>query len=451
MGNPVNLFGQPQQQQRPSFIDTLLGNVLQGLQIGQTIKTANRESELRQQQIEQNKLQMELLKHNLTGAQLQEKLAPLQAQLEIAKLLQGLPGQQTSTTINPANVPVQGMANVPESLGGPGGYQPSQGLTTNFGLQPASYQTEMPQAPVNVDLSAAFPGRGSMSIPIQTQQQQRAQTLQDLLLRGNIDARAAGAKAGAEQAAKLAATPPINIPAGIIPGFQGGAVDERALPVVTAGMTQAGENARTDKTIKSNQTVAGMNLAATQEQRKFEQANKLSDDFRTDTKDFAVIDDAYAKIKAGAQLQTGAGDVALLYGYMKLLDPNSAVREGEVATAQNTQGIPQRVIAAYNKAAAGESLAPAARANFVQAAQKTYESVQPRLKMIEGRYQDKAKKAGLDPKQFTFQGQGSKPLAAGAVDPNAKAKFSLPAEGQTVQTPDGRTWKRVGRDMVPVS
>ena len=40
-----------------------------------------------------------------------------------------------------------------------------------------------------------------------------------------------------------------------------------------------------------------------------------------------------------------AGDMALIFSYMKMLDPNSTVREGEYATAQDAGSIPHASLA----------------------------------------------------------------------------------------------------------
>lgn len=423
MGSPVYLFGNrggAQQQPQPSFVDTLMARFMAGLQIAQTLKGMNAETEARKQQIEQNKLQMEMMKHQLQGASLQEKLAPLQAQIEIAKLLQGLPGQQVGGQMAPG---MPGLANVPESLGGPGGTQAGPPMQGMF---------DVPRPPVNVDLGSAFPGAGQFQIPIQTQQQSLQQALMQQAQQGQIEARTAGMKASAEAGAK--------------------APYEQALEGLKADTArgnqeyvQGQENLRAKLSSNTSLSVASLNREATREQRKFDQGNKLSDDFFKETAPFTAMDDAYAKVKAAAAVTptedpTGASDVAILYGYMKLLDPNSAVREGEVALAGQTQGIPDRILTMYNNAINGQKLAPAARANFVAAAKKTYEAVQPRLKMIEGRYQDTAKKSGLDPNRFKFQSGATQQPPAPAPVPN----------GAVVTDPNGRRYRIVNGQPVPI-
>lgn len=416
MGSPVYLYGQPggAQQQRPNFIETLMGQFMTGLQIAQTLKQSKQAEETRQQQMEQHQLALEELKLKLGQAKLDAKTKPLETQITLAKLLQNLPGQQMTAEMAPG---MAGMANVPEMLGGPGGY--------GAGAAPRTGQLDIPRPPISLDLGSVFPGAGKMNIPIETQQQGFQRALMQQGLEGQIAARTAGAKAGAEAAAKS----PYDL-----------ALEGRKADAARGNLefVQGQENNRAALSRNTSLTTAGMNLKAAEAARAVEREGKLSDDFTRDTKDFTVMDDAYAKIQAASKLGTGPGDIALIYGFMKLQDPGSTVREGEYATAQNSAGIPDRVRAAYNKAIDGEKLAPAVRANFVATAKSTYEAVKPRLKMIENKYQDRAKKQGVDPGLFKFQ-SGTQQSSAPAV-----------AEGAIVYDPQGKAYKVVNGKPVPV-
>ena len=100
----------------------------------------------------------------------------------------------------------------------------------------------------------------------------------------------------------------------------------------------------------------------------FTDAKKLRDEFVKQSGDFVKVRDAYNRIEASAQDPSAAGDLALIFNYMKVLDPGSTVREGEFATAQNSGGVPERARAAYNKVLRGERLAPTQRQDFVSRA-----------------------------------------------------------------------------------
>ncbi|MDO4713960.1 MAG: hypothetical protein Q4B28_04950 [bacterium] len=52
-------------------------------------------------------------------------------------------------------------------------------------------------------------------------------------------------------------------------------------------------------------------------------------------KNFKTVQGMYNTVKSASTLGTAAGDMSLIFAYMKILDPNSTVRESEYANAQN--------------------------------------------------------------------------------------------------------------------
>lgn len=120
-------------------------------------------------------------------------------------------------------------------------------------------------------------------------------------------------------------------------------------------------------------------------------------EFTNQSGDFIKVRDAYNKISATASNPSPAGDMALIFNYMKMLDPGSTVREGEYATAQNAGSIPDRVWAQYNKAVAGESLAPPQRSDFLKQSKNLYDSQLKTQKALEKTYKDLAARAGFNP------------------------------------------------------
>lgn len=99
---------------------------------------------------------------------------------------------------------------------------------------------------------------------------------------------------------------------------------------------------------------------------------KLRGEYINQNKVFMDVRDAWSRINASED--NAAGDLSLIFNYMKMLDPGSTVREGEFATAQNATGIPERVLNSYNNALAGTRLAPAQRTQFKGQASKLYSS-----------------------------------------------------------------------------
>jgi len=100
--------------------------------------------------------------------------------------------------------------------------------------------------------------------------------------------------------------------------------------------------------------------------------SQLRSQFLSQSKDFSDTATSYQRIIDSASNPTAAGDLSLIFNYMKMLDPGSTVREGEFATAQNAGSIPQSLVGQYNKAINGERLSPELRNDFVNRAKQLY-------------------------------------------------------------------------------
>lgn len=126
-------------------------------------------------------------------------------------------------------------------------------------------------------------------------------------------------------------------------------------------------------------------------------ANDLRKEYISETKNnnFREITNSYKKVLSTPN--TPAGDVSLVFAYMKMLDPGSVVREGEFATAQNTAGIPDRIVNAYNRAVSGKRLSEQQRAGFIEASKSLYNGYKSSQDDIDKQYTDLAKRYGIDP------------------------------------------------------
>lgn len=113
--------------------------------------------------------------------------------------------------------------------------------------------------------------------------------------------------------------------------------------------------------------------------------------------------DAMRRVIEGAGRETPAGDIALIFGFMKIQDPGSTVREGEFATAENAASIPERIRVAYNKALKGDKLTPEQRADFLGTAQAQFEA-NYRRPYIENEkfYRGVVERSGLSPDDVMF-------------------------------------------------
>ena len=127
------------------------------------------------------------------------------------------------------------------------------------------------------------------------------------------------------------------------------------------------------------------------------QAGDLRRAFVRSTDFFPDVASAYMRVQESAQLGTGAGDMGLTIGVMKILDPNSVVREGEYATVQNTAGLPAIVQSAFQRVMSGESLTPEQRRDLLQMAEAQYGVYEQQYDQAHAMYEDWARQYNLDP------------------------------------------------------
>ena len=108
----------------------------------------------------------------------------------------------------------------------------------------------------------------------------------------------------------------------------------------------------------------------------FEQEEKLRKEYQVRNKVYSDLNSTYANIKSSSEAKTGPGDVALITGFMKMLDPGSVVRETEFATARDTAGLYAALENNLKKAQSGQFLQPKQRNEFVTLAKQYLDSAQ---------------------------------------------------------------------------
>jgi len=143
--------------------------------------------------------------------------------------------------------------------------------------------------------------------------------------------------------------------------------------------------------------------------------NKSIMDFRKEftglkpVKDFSDISFSFSRVVSSATDPSAAGDLALIFNFMKVLDPGSVVREGEFATASNAGGVEDSIRNIYNRVRDGTRLTEKQRADFVDRARRLYLGAEDQYMNLAGQYSGFAKNAGLVPEQvipdFRFKGE----------------------------------------------
>lgn len=110
----------------------------------------------------------------------------------------------------------------------------------------------------------------------------------------------------------------------------------------------------------------------------FEQEEKLRKEYQDRTKVYGELGTTFSNINASAKAKTGPGDIALITGFMKMLDPGSVVRETEFATARDTAGLYERLLNTSQKLQSGQlfTLDSKQRQEYVDLAQQYLKAAQ---------------------------------------------------------------------------
>ena len=145
---------------------------------------------------------------------------------------------------------------------------------------------------------------------------------------------------------------------------------------------------------------------------------KLRDDFNGAMKPITEMRRSFERLNSAQD--DAAGDLALIFNYMKMLDPGSAVREGEFANAQNAAGVPDQIRNQWNKLQSGERLNPNQRASFRSQGAKIYEGYKKDGDRIRTTYTNEAKRIGIEPSAIFLSApeeQQEAPKAAAPAGP----------------------------------
>jgi len=126
-------------------------------------------------------------------------------------------------------------------------------------------------------------------------------------------------------------------------------------------------------------------------------------------KNFSDVTEAYTRIVKSAKDPSPAGDLALIFNYMKVLDPSSVVRESEFAAAAKAGSFGARIEAAVNQVETGTRLAPEQRADFLSRATDLYKGAEEQARPIYDTYAEIAKARGFEPSrvlpEFGYKGE----------------------------------------------
>ncbi len=148
---------------------------------------------------------------------------------------------------------------------------------------------------------------------------------------------------------------------------------------------------------------------------KFSQEKNLRDSFIKESKTNVLALEGFNKVAiASNATPSGANDLALVFAYMKTIDPNSAVKEGEYTNAEESQGVSQQIINIYNRVIDGQRLSPEARKMFLDSAKQQVLTSVRKQEVLEKNYLGLAKDYGLDGSKVV---QSKLPILGGYLKP----------------------------------
>jgi hypothetical protein len=175
--------------------------------------------------------------------------------------------------------------------------------------------------------------------------------------------------------------------------------------------------------LKALEASGGLDPAKT-----FEQEEKLRKEYQGRTKVYGELGTTFSNIKSSADAKTGPGDIALITGFMKMLDPGSVVRETEFATARDTAGLYDRLLNTSQKLQSGQlfTLDSKQRTEYVNLAKQYLDSAQ--------------KKAGEDKKALEVVVKNYKLNPDNVFGPETAAPPSSPSPNSVIV--NGQTFNR---------
>ena len=158
--------------------------------------------------------------------------------------------------------------------------------------------------------------------------------------------------------------------------------------------------------------------------------SKFRTEYNTQTKPYQEVKSAYGRVLSSDD--SAVGDLSLIFGYMKMLDPGSVVREGEFATAQNAAGVPERIMNIYNKLITGERLNVSQRNSFKGQAKNLYSSALESEKTVRTGLERIATGYGLNTNNIFYTAAETAPVAQ--TSPTATPMPPAPAPAPAAAT-----------------
>lgn len=143
--------------------------------------------------------------------------------------------------------------------------------------------------------------------------------------------------------------------------------------------------------------------------------HNLRQEFTKHADRFVIVRDGFRRI--GAAQPGVVGDMAIIFGIMKMFDPGSVVRETEYATAENARGVPDTIRNMWNRLMDGDKLTPEQRVSFRQQGAQLYAQQLASHRQLEEQYRGIAIRARIDPRDIIVNFAMESDEAGGTSNP----------------------------------
>ena len=117
---------------------------------------------------------------------------------------------------------------------------------------------------------------------------------------------------------------------------------------------------------------------------------------------FIELRDAIRKVEQSNETPSAAGDLSLIFNFMKIQDPASVVRESEFATAQNATSLKGRLGASAQRVVSGQRMTVAQRQDFVDTANRLFGTQLQSQIAMEGNFRKIAERSGMNSKDVVL-------------------------------------------------
>lgn len=141
-------------------------------------------------------------------------------------------------------------------------------------------------------------------------------------------------------------------------------------------------------------------------------------DYRDATKPSFTRAAAYNAMVQASQDPSAKGDLTMVYSFIKALDPESVVREGEIDLVNANRAIPDRIKGYAQRLATGQSLLPQERQDLIEQARSLSFTDYSRSRNDIKAFRDNAGRLGLEPELYApdpYQGVDFGPRKLGGA------------------------------------